>query len=142
MKIALIGLGAIGVPIADKLFQKYRDDFLLIADNERKAQIKNRNIQINHRLFNPQIVSEDDQPIIGTIDILLVCVKNYGLNNILRNVSPFIEKKTIIIPLQNGIFAYDFFRNHFADNIVLRGYVQGPNTEMVDDGYKYENPGD
>ena len=32
--IALIGLGAIGTPLAHLLWKKYCDDFILLADDE------------------------------------------------------------------------------------------------------------
>ncbi|MCR4924157.1 MAG: 2-dehydropantoate 2-reductase [Lachnospiraceae bacterium] len=142
MKIALIGLGAIGVPIAHKLNKKYKDDFFLIADNERKKKLKDESIKINDEPFKPLILSESDFQTAGSADILIVCVKNYSLSSIFRNINPFIDDKTIILPLQNGIYAYDFFTKRYPLNLVLRGYVQGPNTERVEYGYKYENPGD
>ena len=87
-------------------------------------------------------MSETDQLEMGPVDLLIVCVKNYSLNAILRNISPFVKDETVILPLQNGIYAYEFFRNQFPNNIILRGYVQGPNTVIADEGFTYENPGD
>ena len=42
MKTALIRLGVIGVPIAHKLYNKYDEDFLLIADEERKKTLQQK----------------------------------------------------------------------------------------------------
>ena len=142
MKIALIGLGAIGVPIAHKLFNTFQNDFFLIADEERKNNLSENDIYINSNLFNPLIVSEKEQEIIGKADILLVCVKNYDLNSIIKTISPFIGVDTLVLPLQNGIYSFDFFKKSFPENIILRGYVQGPNTEKIENGFKYENCGE
>jgi 2-dehydropantoate 2-reductase len=140
MKIALIGLGAIGVPIAHKLQSEYKDSFFLIADEERKRKLREKSIHINGELFIPNVISELDHSEAGNVDILIVCVKNYGLNSILRNVSPFIGEETIILPLQNGIYSHEFFETHFPENIVLSGYVQGP--ERTKDGFQYSNSGE
>ena len=142
MKIALIGLGAIGVPISHRLYQEGKNEFFLIADEDRKRNLRNRQIKINGDTFNPFIVSENDHEEIGCVDILIICVKNYGLKSILRNIAPYIDQKTVILPLQNGIYSYSFFSDLFPENIILRGYVQGPNTEILKEGFKYENPGE
>ena len=142
MKIALIGLGAIGVPIAHKLQEKYKEDFLLIADAARKSKLREKNIHINGELFTPTIVSEDDQSEIGVVNLLIICVKNYGLNGILRNICPFVGSETVILPLQNGVYSHDFFEKHFPGNIILSGYVQGPNTEVTKEGFQYQNSGE
>lgn len=142
MKIALIGLGAIGVPIAHKLQQEYKDSFYLIADDERKRKLQEKSIHINGELFTPKIVSELDYTEIGIVNLLIVCVKNYGLSGILRNISPFVGSETVVLPLQNGIYSHDFFETHFPGNIVLSGYVQGPNTELTKDGFQYQNSGE
>ena len=142
MKIALVGLGVIGVPIAHRLFNFYHDDFMLVADESRKKKLKDRVMCINNDLFQPTVVSECDQYDIDHVDLIILCVKNYSLKNILRNISVFINEDTIILPLQNGTFAYNFFKEHFPDNKIIQGYVQGPNTEIIENGFKYENPGD
>lgn len=140
MRSALIGLGAIGVPIAHKLHLKYGRDFFLLADAERKRQILERDIRINGELFQPQIFTGYDSDA-ECPDLLIVCVKNYSLEAILKDIIPFTGTNTIILPLQNGIYAYGFFEKKFPKNIVLKGYIQGPNTERTEDGFAYHNPG-
>lgn len=142
MKIALIGLGAIGVPIAHKLHGYYHDDFLLIADEERKRKFQGKKMSINGEVFEPIVISEADSGQYASVDLLIICVKNYSLNSVIRSIDPFIGDNTVILPLQNGIYSYDFFKSHFPKCLILKGYVQGPNTEEVAEGFKYENPGD
>ena len=98
-------------------------------------------MEINGDLFAPNIYSEFDG-ICCEVDLLIVCIKNYALKSAIPNLTPFVSKKTVILPLQNGIYAYDFFCERFPDNVVLQGYVQGPNTEKIAHGFKYSNPGE
>ena len=141
MTTGLMGLGAIGTPIAHKLYGKYQNDFFLIADEERRSILLENPIYINDDLFAAQIYSDQELPDEET-DFLVVCIKNYALKSSVRNLEPFVSEDTIILPLQNGIFAYEFFKEQFPNNVVLQGYVQGPNTEKIREGFKYRNPGE
>ena len=143
MKIGLIGLGVIGTPIAHKLFKYYNNDFVLLANEEIKNSLISRDIQVNGDLLNPQVMSEKDcEKQDFSLDLIIICVKNYDLKSSFRDISPFVGSNTILLPLQNGIYSYDFFRERFPLNIVLRGYVQGPNTEVNPGGFTYQNPGE
>ena len=59
--IALIGLGAVGVPIANLLFKKYQNDFILLSSREFVHTLTDKDIYINNELFQPEIVSEKSQ---------------------------------------------------------------------------------
>lgn len=141
MLTALVGLGVIGVPIAHRLYKEYGNSFFLIADDERRRKLQEKDIFINGDLFTPDICSAID----GTkreADLLIVCVKNYDLKTSLVDFAPFVCSRTVILPLQNGIFAVEFFKETFPENLVLQGYVQGPNTEKTAEGFRYKNPGE
>lgn len=140
IKIGLMGLGVIGTPIAHKLFNYYKDDFFLVASGERKKKLERQKLVINNELFNPRIISKKED-LNNSISLLIVCVKNYDLEKSLVDFNAVIDKNTIILPLQNGIFSYDFFCDNFVDNLVLRGYVQGPNTKRYGNNIIYSNPG-
>jgi 2-dehydropantoate 2-reductase len=138
--VGLIGLGVIGAPIAEKLYGYYGDNFYLIASGERKERLLKNKIQINNRSFKPNIICSKDE-IVGDLDLLVVCVKNYHLDSALEDIKKVIGKNTKILPLQNGIYSYKLFCNQFPENIVLRGYVQGPNTVIRGLNITYTNPG-
>lgn len=135
-KVALIGLGAIGTPIAHKLYKKNNKKFVLVANEERKKKLLSGSISINGEIFKPNIVSSADD-----IEILIVCIKNYDLEKSIVDFKKVINDKTIILPLQNGIYSYDFFKTNFPRNVVLHGYVQGPNTKKNEMEFTYENAG-
>lgn len=139
-KVALIGMGVVGTPIAHKLYTFYQNDFYLIASKDRKKRLLNSNITINGDCFNPNIISCISE-INSEISILIVCVKNYDLKTALLDIKNIVTKNTIILPLQNGIYAYEFFKTSFPDNIVLQGYIQGPNTQIEGQKFHYYNSG-
>lgn len=139
-QIALIGLGVIGIPIAHKLSAAYGKHFCLIASGERKQRLKQKKMYINDEIFSPQIIS-DRSEIDNDIDLLIVCIKNYDLEVSLCDIRRVISDRTVILPLQNGITSYEFFRSEFPKNIVLQGYVQGPNTIKNGSVMSYRNAG-
>lgn len=140
MNIALIGLGAIGTPVADKLHRYYKDTFNLVLSGSRRTDFEKNTVFINQSRFAPHIISDASEAD-GDVSLLIVCVKNYDLPSALADIQRVVTKQTILLPLQNGIYAYTFFRKHFPDNTVLEGYVQGPNTIQNGWNYSYENPG-
>ena len=141
MRIGLIGLGVIGTPIAHKMFRRYGDGFMLVASEDIKEKLLSKEIYVNGDLLSPHIYSDKDNAGICA-DVLIVCIKNYDLENSIENIAPFIGKDTVILPMENGIYAYELFRRTFPDNIILRGYAQGPNTELLPDGAVDRNPGE
>jgi len=52
-----------------------------------------------------------------------------------------INDQTIILALQNGIYAFGFFKKEFPNNNVLPGFVLGPNTKKSGNAFNYTNAG-
>lgn len=138
--VALIGLGVTGSPIAHKMENYYGDDFCLVASEEIKEDLRESKYHINGEQFSPIIASCKDE-LEKPIDLLIVCVKNYHLDAAVEDIARCIDKNTIIMPLQNGIFSYQFFKKTFPNNQILEGYVQGPNTQIRNNNITYVNPG-
>ena len=138
--VALIGLGAIGTPIAHKMYRKYTERFALIASGERKKRLQNQKMTVNGEPFAPQIISSSEEMELP-VGLLIVCVKNYQLENSIEDIQKVIDDNTIILPLQNGISSYEYFKQHFPHNRILQGYVQGPNTQIENGTFHYTNPG-
>lgn len=138
--VGLIGLGVIGAPIAQKLFQWNPDRFVLVASGERRKRLEDKNIYINEELFSPKLASETDE-LEAPMDLMIVCVKNFQLQSALRDIRNLISENTVLLPLENGICAYKILKDEFPNNIILEGYAQGPNTSRTEKGFHYSNPG-
>ncbi len=137
--IVLIGCGAIGTPIAHKLYLTYHDKFALLASGAIKEKLINDNMVVNNEVFSPRVISTADE--IGKVSLLIVCVKNYDLKSALSDIQAVTDNDTIILPLQNGISSFEFFCENFPENVILQGYVQGPNTMRNGDDIFYSNAG-
>lgn len=136
--ISLIGLGAVGSPLAHKLWKKYGDDFVLLSSEDFLFTLKD--LYINGEPFNPKVITKREE-LDKKIDIVYVCVKNYHVENIAKFLKTVIDRDTIIVPLQNGVYSYDYFSGEFPENFVVEGYAQGPNTQILKNIYVYQKPG-
>ena len=79
--IGLIGLGAIGAPLADLLYQRYNKNFILLSSRDFLHTLTDNELVINKRVFSPLIVTDKKQ-LAKDIDVLFVCVKNYHIESI------------------------------------------------------------
>lgn len=138
--VALIGLGAIGTPIAHKLNKYYGNHFALVASGKRRHKLEMSELYVNGERFIPNIISNREEAI-NKVELLLICVKNYDLKSATDDIKNVVSEDTIILPLQNGIHSYDLFCKMLPNNRVLQGYVQGPNTERKENSISYSNPG-
>ncbi len=138
--VGLIGLGVIGAPIAQKLYQWNKEQFTLIASGAIRQELESERLFINGEPFAPHIVSSADE-LHSPMGLLMVCVKNYSLPDAVKDIRRVIDDDTILLPLENGISAYRLLRREFPNNKILEGYVQGPNTKRTGASFSYTKPG-
>lgn len=56
-------------------------------------------------------------------DIIVLSVKSYDLTNATKSIEKITDKKTIILPLLNGVDIYERIRKHLLTGIILRSCV-------------------
>lgn len=139
MLIGLLGLGAVGAPIAHKLYLKYGDSFIVITDDAHRREIKEIKA-INGDSFNVRVAVFSDD-IEDKLDVLILSVKNYDLILAIEMAEQLVSEKTVLVPLENGIWACRYLRNRYRDNIVTECYVRGPDTKKIYNGFEYTKPG-
>ena len=65
-----------------------------------------------------QNISEIDNP-----DLVLICVKEYDLENVCEQLKQVISPKTILLPLMNGVDIYDRVKKIIPENTILPACV-------------------
>lgn len=136
--ISLVGLGAVGSPLAHLLWKKYGEAFALISSEDFLPTLKD--IYINGEAFTPKIVSKPSD-LDKKLGIVFICVKNYHIEKIAALLHTLVDEETIIVPLQNGVYSFDYFSGQFPNNFILEGFAQGPNTQVLKNIYVYQKPG-
>lgn len=116
------------------------DQFALVATGHRRQKMEKKHYWVNGTAFSPKIISTAEE-LEEKPSLAIICVKNYDIESAIEDLRPVIAPGTILLPLQNGIYAFQRFCEAFPENIVLKGYIQGPNTIMDGENLLFTNAG-
>lgn len=119
--IGVVGAGAVGSVLISYLYDAYGSNLWLVARGERAGRMRQRGVSVNERTILPQVCSQPEQNV--ALDLLIVSVKTYSLDEVIGDIRPLIRKETVLLPLQNGITATDRLRRAFPENRVLYGVM-------------------
>lgn len=125
--IVVAGLGGVGGYFGFKINQenevskKYKITF--IARGETYQKVKENGlillspehpVHYTHPDALVQNINDVNDP-----DLVLICVKEYDLENICRQLKDVISKDTILLPMMNGADIYERIRKIIPGNIIL-----------------------
>lgn len=111
MKIAVMGIGGVGGYYGGLLARRYAADrdveIVFIARGEHLKAIQAHGLRVESAAqgeFTARpALATDDPSGCGTFDIVLMCVKGYGLAEGAKLLAPTIGEDTIVISLLNGV---------------------------------------
>lgn len=131
--VAILGAGAIGSMIADKLEQKFGADFYLIADGWLAEPLKKDGLIVNGRPFKPAVI-ENREMKPERLDLVIVTVKNFHLPDTIKLMKKVIDRNTVILPLLNGVYAFNELTANFRENQVLCGIIVKTDADRDKEG--------
>lgn len=137
MKISIIGVGALGSVIVEKLLIS-ENDLSVIALGKRGEVFESEGIKVNGIQYKIKLAKKSDP----APDLLFICVKNYHLKQALNDIEGFIDKNTIILPLLNSISPTPTIKVKYPNNRVLYGYIQKIDVYQEGREFKYNIAGD
>lgn len=137
---AIVGAGAVGSVVLKKLYDKYQGAVSIVASGERKERLSTKGINVNGEVFCPNVISGEGAH--EPIDLLIICVKNYHLEQTMEDIEKIINKNTIILPLLNGITATDRLQKRFPENRVLYGIMMRTDAERLKYKVTYSTAGE
>lgn len=123
MRIAMIGMGAVGSVFGMDLYNAWPEDFFAIAAGSRAERLRREGLQVNGQTYPIRV--EEPAAGVKTAELIFVCVKNYGLDGAIADMRPFVGEGTVIVPLLNGISATPRLREAFPKARVLFGIAMG-----------------
>lgn len=122
MKVLIAGLGAIGSIYATKL-KEFGVTLKVLTDAKRYERYKKNGLIFNGKRYDfDYILPTADN---FSADLIIIAVKAYNLDEIIKNIKNFVSKKTIIISLLNGISSEDVLRKAYPQACVLDSYYVG-----------------
>lgn len=130
MKIAVLGIGGVGGYYGAKLASAYASSeehkifFIVRGDHLKAIQEKGLTLITPTESFTttPSVATENPEEL-GPLDLVLVCVKGYGLEDAVRLISPNIHADSIVIPLLNGVDNAERIKKVLKRGIIMNGCV-------------------
>jgi 2-dehydropantoate 2-reductase len=126
MRIAVVGAGGVGGGFGAAL-AKAGADVTFIARGAHLAAMKNQGLKVQGGRGETHLVptqATDDPASVGTVDIVLFCVKLWDVESAGAHIKPLIGADTAVIPLQNGIDAAERLIPILGANAAMGGVAQ------------------
>lgn len=130
-QITIVGLGGVGGYFGFKInqFNEKDNEFSVsfVARNETYTIVKENGLTLlspehTESVTKPtavyQTISEINNP-----DLILICVKEYDLENVCKQLKHVITENTVLLPLMNGADIYDRIRKIIPNNTILPSCV-------------------
>lgn len=141
LRIGVVGVGGVGGYLAGMLSSRL-PGVTVVARGGRGRSIAERGL-ILHSEHNGEIVGHPT--VVGAAselpeqDVILICVKNYSLEQALEEVAPAVGPHTILLPVMNGIDPAERVQRRFPDNPVVDSVIYivsyaRPDYEIVQEG--------
>lgn len=129
MRVAVVGAGGLGGHFGGLLIRGGAE-VVLIARGAHLRAIQERGLTLKSQLFGEFTVraeATDDAESIGTVDLVLFCVKTYDLEAAARQCRGLVGPETAVIPVQNGIDTAERLEGILGEGRILGGltYVAG-----------------
>jgi 2-dehydropantoate 2-reductase len=130
MKIAVVGLGGVGGYFGGKIALKYAGSsehkVIFITRGAHLAAIRTgglllKTVEGEFRVI-PSLAT-DNPAEAGACDLILVCVKEYSLEEAAAGIGPMLHPGTVVLPLLNGVNIAERLRTLLTRGAVLSGCV-------------------
>jgi len=123
MRIAVIGVGAVGGYFGGRLAQAGHDVFFVARGGTlealRSEGLRVKSIAGDFEIRRPNLAADPAE--IGVVDVVLPAVKAWQVSEIARSLVPLIGPRTTVIPLQNGLEAPGLLGEVLGMEVVLGG---------------------
>lgn len=128
MRIGIMGAGALGGYFGGRLAAAGYD-FSLIARGAHLAAMQANGLQIKSPLGDlhvQEIVATDDPAHVGVVDVVMLMVKNYDVEQAARAMAPMLGPDTMVTTFQNGVSAPSILGDIIGADKVVPGVARIP----------------
>lgn len=125
-KVCVVGLGGIGGYIGCCLAHQL-DNIYFYARGARLESIRKNGLKLcseaNGEFIAYPKMAGSSACEMGIMDYIILCVKNFSLEQVCREISPMIDNHTVILPILNGVSVSDKVRSLINKGCVLDGLI-------------------
>jgi len=130
MKTAIIGIGGVGGYYGGKLALRYsasdEHDVFFVARGDHLERIRHNGLKLitpEETLTVLPSLATDDPRELGSLDLVVLCVKGYALDTASRSIADNLHVDSIVIPLLNGVDNAERLTALLPRGIILNGCV-------------------
>lgn len=125
-KIAVIGIGGVGGYLAGMLANTY-DHVSLVARGKRRESIQ-KNGLVLYSDYNGELVAYPENVVanareLGVQDYIFICVKNYSLEEVCKDLAGCVDEHTVIVPVMNGVDPGERTRTYLQKGTVVDSLI-------------------
>ncbi|GLB61888.1 ketopantoate reductase family protein [Cytobacillus sp. NCCP-133] len=123
MRILTVGAGGIGGYFGGRLLEKGEDVTFLVRET-RKQQLEQNGLVVESihgdmKFASPKAITAGEKA--ADFDVILLSTKAYHLQGAIEDIRTYVNEKTVILPLLNGIAHMDALTAAFGEEKVLGG---------------------
>lgn len=137
-KVAIIGLGALGILFGAQIAKKIGDDLIIIANEKRIENYRSNGVYCNGEpcQFNYQTPDQAEK-----VDLVIFAVKINGLKDAIEAVRSVVGPDTLMLSLLNGITSETIIGSVLGEANLIWVCAQGMDTLKVGNALSYTNTG-
>lgn len=127
-RITIVGLGGVGGFYGGLLANKYQDskevEVCFVARGKHLEAIKQSGLKVlskDHEVVGRPAIATSEWKDIQDSDYIILATKGYDLSQTIEDMKAVVTEKTVIIPLLNGVEAYEQLRDAFGMSRVWQG---------------------
>ena len=108
MRIGILGVGELGTGYGARLLEA-GEEVVFVARGDRLKELREHGIRVagSGTAVTKGLDATDNPAEAGTVELLLFCVKTYDLEEAAIHVRPMVGAETVVVPVQNGLYAPD-----------------------------------
>lgn len=118
----VVGAGAIGTAVAGTIANHDAEAVSILASGERLERYRKDGFVLNGARRRFSLIDARE---VREADLIIVAVKNHQLDDAIRDMTPCVGPRTLIISLLNGISSEDVLADAFGPEKVLYAMILG-----------------
>jgi 2-dehydropantoate 2-reductase len=125
VRIAVMGAGAVGGYFGARLAAA-SNDVAFIARGRHLTAMQRGGLTVESPHGNLHIrdaLCTEDPTQVGTVELILFCVKSYDTESAAQSLAPMMGRNTVILSLQNGVDNADKLAQVWGSDRILAGVV-------------------
>jgi 2-dehydropantoate 2-reductase len=141
MRIAVVGVGAMGSVYAGLLAEAGNEVWALDASEHVVAAIRERGLRVEGASGDRvvRIGATSDPSEIGVVDLVVIATKAMHVRDAAVAARPLVARDTVVLPIQNGIGSGDSVAEVLGEERVVAGIAGGFGASVVAPGHAHHH---